>query len=351
MNGSLDDGNNAVAVLLRNPDQIIGQVGFVGLPTPALLDRLTIAAGPPLVITEHAGLYRRFQETGYCRPQFGYHGPERDSMPLDTLVIFVPKARQALTMQLALARALLKQGGRIVLVGGKREGIAGAARQLQQLAPQAYKVDSARHCQVWVADEVSAGASFDASDWLTWHEVALSGQAMAVAGMPGIFSDGRLDEGSARLLDSLDQHPPAGPVLDFACGAGVIGTWLQLRYPELGPVDAVDVQAQAVTCTRETYQRNGARGEVVASDGLPADLGRYQSIVTNPPFHSGVRTDTSMTERFLRQARSHLRPGGELRLVANRFLPYQSLLDNCVGPADVLFEDRRFSVYQSRVAG
>jgi len=129
----------------------------------------------------------------------------------------------------------------------------------------------------------------------------------------------------------------------------VVGSWLQVRFPELGPVDGVDVQAQAIVCASRTYQRNGAHGEIVASDGLPDHLGRYRTIVTNPPFHSGVRTDTSMTEQFLRDARRHLMPGGEMRLVANRFLPYQPLLEQCVGKCQVLFEDRRFAVYQARV--
>ena len=177
----------------------------------------------------------------------------------------------------------------------------------------------------------------------------MAGTRIEVAGMPGIFSDARLDEGTERLLESLAEQPVTGPVLDFACGAGVIGSWLQARFPELGPVDGVDVQAQAMVCARQTYQRNGASGALVASDGLPSHLGRYRTIVTNPPFHSGVRADTSMTEQFLRQARHHLEPGGEIRLVANRFLPYQPLLEQCIGKSSTLFEDRRFTVYRARV--
>lgn len=342
-------GSNAVAALERNAEWLCGRVGFIGLPGPDLPAGLDAAAGQPLVITEHVGLASALEAGGRCQVSFGYDLPAQYDGLLDTTVLFVPKARQALDMQLALARALLVDGGRLVLVGEKREGIAGAARQLQALAPDARKVDSARHCQVWVARPEPTGVAFDAEAWLQWHEVEAAGVRIQVAGMPGIFSDGRLDEGTERLLESLADQPVAGPVLDFACGAGVIGSWLQARFPDLGPVDAVDVQAQAILCAGRTYQRNSARGDIVASDGLPADLGRYRTIVTNPPFHSGVRTDTSMTEQFLREARRHLLPGGEMRLVANRFLPYQPLLERCVGKCQVLYEDRRFAVYQARV--
>ncbi|GGY63981.1 class I SAM-dependent methyltransferase [Marinobacter zhanjiangensis] len=342
-------GSNAVAALERNPELLAGRVGFIGLPGPDLPAGLDVDSGPPLVITEHAGLAGALEAAGHCRVSFGYGLPDQSRQSLDTVVLFVPKARQAVAMQLALAGALLAEDGRLVLVGEKREGIAGGARQLQALAENARKADSARHCQVWVARPEPGSRGFDPEEWLQWHDVDVAGVRIRVAGMPGIFSDGRLDEGTERLLESLADQPVSGPVLDFACGAGVIGSWLQERYPGLGPVDGVDVQAQAVMCARKTYECNGAGGEIFAADGVPAHLGRYGTIVTNPPFHSGVRTDTTMTERFLRDARRHLKPGGELRLVANRFLPYQPLLEQSVGNCRVLFEDRRFTIYQARV--
>jgi 16S rRNA (guanine1207-N2)-methyltransferase len=342
-------GSNAVAALERNPELLAGRVGYIGLPGPELPVRPDAGGGPPLVITEHAGLAAALEAAGGCQVSFGYELPDQRRQSLDTVVLFVPKARQSVAMQLALAGALLAGGGRLVLVGEKREGVAGAARQLQSMATDARKVDSARHCQVWVARPEQSSSGFDPMAWLQWHDVDVAGTRVRVAGMPGIFSDGRLDEGTGRLLESLAEQPVTGPVLDFACGAGVVGSWLQARFPGLGPVDGVDVQAQAVICARKTYECNGARGDILAADGLPAHPGRYGTIVTNPPFHSGVRTDTSMTERFLRDARRHLEPGGELRLVANRFLPYQPLLEQCVGDCRVVFEDRRFAVYQARV--
>lgn len=342
--------SNALAALARNPALLTGRIGLLGLPVPELPAGLDAGAGPALVISEHVGLVTALEQRGGCRVQFGYDLPPSSCLPLDTLVVFVPKARDAMTMQLQLAGSLLAEGGRVVLVGEKREGIAGAARRLQALDPAARKVDSARHCQVWVARPPRANEPFDPTHWLRWHEVEAAGTRVRVAGLPGIFSDGRLDEGTACLLQTLAEAPVAGPVLDLACGAGVIGAWLQARSADIGPVDGVDVQAQAVFCARHTYTHNQASGDIIASDGVPDTLGRYRTIVTNPPFHSGVRTDTSMTERFLLQARHHLLPGGELRLVANRFLPYQPLLERHVGACRTLHEDSRFVVYQAKVA-
>ncbi len=340
-----DHGHNALAALARNTELFAGRVGLLGLPL-AELPEVPLGQSP-LVVTEHAGIAARLEQSGGVAVRFGYQLAESDLSSVDTLAVFVPKAREALAMHLELARSLLSPHGQLVLVGEKREGIAGAARQLQTLAPDARKVDSARHCQVWQARLPEVETAFEPESWLKWHQIDRAGTRLQVAGMPGIFSDGRLDEGTARLLDSLAERPVKGSVLDFACGAGVIGAWLHSRWADIGAVDGVDVQAQAVFCARNTYQRNGVGGQILASDGLPEGLGRYQTIVTNPPFHSGVHTDTSMTEIFLKQARDHLEPGGELRLVANRFLPYRELIETHLGPCEVLSEDSRFTVYQA----
>lgn len=54
-----------------------------------------------------------------------------------------------------------------------------------------------------------------------------------------------------------------------------------------------------------------------------------------------------MTEHFLAQVSEHLQPGGELRLVANSFLPYETLMARHVGPVERLAGDRRFTVYRA----
>lgn len=338
--------SNSHEALLRNRHLARGRLALIGVSDPALLMQLeTGGAEPPLAITEHAGVFQRLREQGGCEARFGYGATPAGWA--DTVVIFAPKARAALSLQLALAVSLLAPGGAIVLVGEKKEGIAGAVGQLRAMAPETVKVDSARHCQVWHG-EPAGGGTFDESQWLSWHRVELAGITLEVAGLPGIFSAGRLDTGTAHLLESLERQPVSGPVLDFACGAGVIGAWMQARDPALGPVDGVDVQYQAVRCARETYDRAGAAGTIHALDGLDDSLGRYRTIVTNPPFHTGVRTDTAVTGRFLQAARNHLLPGGELRLVANRFLPYRSLLEAQFESCTLVNEDSRFCVYQAR---
>lgn len=249
-------------------------------------------------------------------------------------------------MRLELATARLRAGGEILVVGGKREGIASAGKQLAALCGNSVgKLDSARHCQLWSGVVDEPGRTFDLTRWFEAYEAVVGGERLVVEALPGVFSAGRLDEGTRLLLESFEVSP-VGPVLDFACGAGIIGAWLTQRFG--CTVEMADVQAQAVASSRRTLAANNLTGTVIAADGLAAIQGRYRTIVTNPPFHSGVKIDMGVTERLLRNAAAHLLPGGELRLVANAFLPYPALIEASFGTCEVLAETGRFRVYRAR---
>jgi 16S rRNA (guanine1207-N2)-methyltransferase len=339
---------NTHDVLLRNRDLLDGRIALLGVSDPALLSQ---CPGSGLAMSEHAGVYGQLADHAGWQACFGYDCPPEEAAGFDTVVIFLPKARAELDLRLAMARYLGREGATLVLIGGKKEGVAGAAKQFQAVVKNAGKFDSARHCQVWRGSNQHL-AGFKLAEWRQWQTLSCAGLDWPVAGLPGVFSQDGLDEGTGLLLDTLAEEPlRADRVLDFACGAGVIGSWLQTlrtsRQQPVGQVDGVDVQAQAVDCARATYEKNGVVGEIYASDGLASVDGRWQAVVSNPPFHSGVKTDTSMTEQFLAQVARHLEPGGELRLVANSFLPYEALMARYLGPVEKLVQNRRFTVYRA----
>jgi 16S rRNA (guanine1207-N2)-methyltransferase len=356
---------NSHEVLLRNRSYLTGKVALLGVTAPGLLTELATLGSTGLAMTEHAGYAQALEQADSWPVAFGYDASALTAAAFDSVVVFLPKARAELDVRLSLARWLVRPGGRLLVLGEKKEGIAGAVKQLREALPQVHKIDSARHCQVWCADDVTPLAHFAIADWLDWNQVSVAGRELEVAGLPGVFSRGELDSGTSLLLTTLASTPlttlsvraaPGIPptragkalrVLDFACGAGVIGAWLQVDENTDLSVDAVDVQSQALLSARATYDRVGARGEIIASDGIAGLDGRWQAVVSNPPFHSGVRTDMTMTERFVRDLASHLEHGGELRLVANNFLPYEALIRRCIGPVERLAENNKFTVYRA----
>ena len=177
------------------------------------------------------------------------------------------------------------------------------------------------------------------------YELTLSDGPLQVLSLPGVFSHGRLDVGSALLLENLDGLP-SGHILDFGCGAGVLGAALKRRYPD-SQITLLDVDAFAVESSRLTLAANGLQANVINGDGIDAAPKGLNAILSNPPFHQGVHTHYQATEHLLRQASRHLASKGELRLVANSFLKYPPLIEQHLGPCQTLADAKGFRIYRA----
>jgi 16S rRNA (guanine1207-N2)-methyltransferase len=74
----------------------------------------------------------------------------------------------------------------------------------------------------------------------------------------------------------------------------------------------------------------------------------YDVIVTNPPFHTGSREDRpDIGRRFITVAAEALNPGGRLLLVANRHLPYESVLNASFGTVRLLAQEHGFKIIEA----
>ncbi|MBF8779482.1 class I SAM-dependent methyltransferase [Pseudomonas fulva] len=323
-------------VLLRQDELFQGQMLLAGLPADDLLGQLSDAHGWTWHAGDLAALDQRF--AGRI-----HHGVEAPLTAFDAAVLFLPKSRDLAAYLLeALASRL---GGRpLYLVGEKRGGIEGAAKQLQAFG-RPRKLDSARHCQLWqvVVDQVPVARPLESL--AERFELALEDGPLQIISLPGVFSHGRLDKGTALLLEHLDGLP-SGKVLDFGCGAGVLGATIKRRYPQ-SQVTLLDVDAFAVASSRLTLAANGLDGEVLSGDGIDAAPHDLDVILSNPPFHSGVHTHYAAAERLLEKSGEHLRKGGEIRLVANSFLRYQPLIEQALGQCQVRAEANGFRIYRA----
>ncbi len=260
-------------------------------------------------------------------------------------LLFHPKEKALADFLLFMARAQLAAGGALWLVGENNGGIRATAKRLQAAGIAVEKRDSARHCQLVLVTPKTTGAAFALEDWLDVLAIDIGAESLAVAALPGVFSAGRLDEGTALLLETF-VAPIAGRVLDMGCGAGVIGATLKKRNPALA-VDMVDNSALAVTASEWTLRESGLSARVHASDGFSAVTGTYNWIISNPPFHDGIATDYRFTEKFIADAKRFLKPGGRLRIVANAHLGYAPRIEQVFGNCRTVAETTRFRVYEA----
>lgn len=324
-------------VLLRQAELFQGSVLLAGLPADDLLGQLPQAHG----WTWHAGDQAMLEARFAGRNQ---HGVDVPDVAFDAAVLFLPKSRE-LAAYLLNALASRLAGRELYLVGEKRGGIEGAAKQLQAFG-KPRKLDSARHCQLWQVTVDNAPQAKPLESLAERFELELADGPLKIVSLPGVFSHGRLDRGTALLLEHLDGLP-VGHVLDFGCGAGVIGSIIKRRYPD-SQVTLLDVDAFAVASSRLTLAANGLQGEVISGDGIDAAPRDLQVILSNPPFHTGVHTNYQASENLLKKSAEHLRSGGELRLVANTFLRYQPFIQEALGNCRTLTEAGGFRIYQAK---
>ncbi|EAO9462568.1 16S rRNA (guanine(1207)-N(2))-methyltransferase RsmC [Salmonella enterica] len=262
-----------------------------------------------------------------------------DVADCDTLIYYWPKNKPEAQFQLMNILSLMPSGSDVFVVGENRSGVRSAEPMLADYAPL-NKVDSARRCGLYHG-RLEKQPQFSLESW--WAEYNIDG--LTIKTLPGVFSRDGLDVGSQLLLSTLTPHTK-GKVLDVGCGAGVLSAALASHSPKVR-LTLCDVSAPAVESSRATLAANGLEGEVFASNVFSEVKGRFDMIISNPPFHDGMQTSLDAAQTLIRGAVRHLNSGGELRIVANAFLPYPKILDETFGFHEVIAQTGRFKVYRT----
>jgi 16S rRNA (guanine1207-N2)-methyltransferase len=256
-------------------------------------------------------------------------GHRRLDAPLGSypLVLMLPgKSRDETLAGFALARDHLAPGGRLLVA---LPNTAGAGRFEKELARACGTVESLQKHKC---------RAFHATDDGTWHEEIFAewrtlGLRQPIPSTkfltePGVFSSTKIDPGSALLAD----HLPSGwrgTVADLGAGWGYLSDAVLQRSPQVARIDLYEADARALACAQANLakyaQPFGYHWHDVAT-GVP---GGYDAVVMNPPFHTGQANDIELGRAFIAAAAGALRRGGRLWMVANRQLPYESVLDRC----------------------
>ena len=117
-------------------------------------------------------------------------------------------------------------------------------------------------------------------------QVVIDGASVTVQTAGGIFSPDHIDQGTAVLLNHLDEAPPGGNVLDIGCGWGPIALSLAKRSPK-ALIWAVDVNERSLVLTRANAQRLGIENiRVCKPEEVPTHL-TFDGIWSNPPIRVG----------------------------------------------------------------
>lgn len=259
----------------------------------------------------------------------------------DHIIVYLPKAKARLTYILDYAMNALSEEGEIWFVGENKGGIKSVPKRLKEQFKVVSKMASGKHSGIIaVQHPLDDVAPFNFDDYFIQQQSDLG---FTINALPGVFSQEKLDKGTELLLQYLPRKLK-GRILDFGCGAGVIGSYIAKNF-EFDEIEMIDDDVFAVLSTQKNIEDNKIPyTECYLSNGLGEVEDRYNWIVSNPPFHQGIKTEYSVTERFLAEAKEHLKLSGKLLIVANEFLSYEVILKEHFKTVTEVVREKGFKV-------
>jgi 16S rRNA (guanine1207-N2)-methyltransferase len=269
-------------------------------------------------------------------------------------LVFVLPPRQREEARALLARAVRQAtpGGIVIACQSNNEGARSGQSDLERLAGPLQSL-SKHKCRVYwtspLGDEIDR-ALLD--DWaaLDAPRPIADGRYLS---RPGLFAWDRIDAASALLA----QHLPstlAGRAADLGAGYGYLACELLSRCPGITAVDLYEAEQRALEPARINLDKtvHGIAREVAidviwhdVTRGLPR---RYDTIVSNPPFHQGRADQPELGQAFINTAANALTDAGVLWLVANRHLPYETLLGARFNATRKVVEKDGFKVIEAK---
>jgi 16S rRNA (guanine1207-N2)-methyltransferase len=252
------------------------------------------------------------------------------------VILYWPKSKELAFLYLRYLQSLPEQTPVFILsennAGGKSIG-----KKLTEFSQQISKVDIAKRCTLWRYSIRHKAPS-------PWRETkeTFNYDNSSYATYPGVFSHGKLDTGTNVLLKNI---VPArfGRVLDLACGSGVIGLHLKKIAPHL-EIELCDIHSMAIEASQHNAKISNLSVDIFTSDGFQNVQGRYQQIITNPPFHQGIDTDYSFASQLFIQAKKHLVKFGQLWIIANRQLPYEQWAEENSWRCELICQENGYKV-------
>lgn len=266
------------------------------------------------------------------------------------VLLLPPRQRDEARALFARAASLADGGGIVLACVPNAEGAKSAQADLAALLGAVEHV-SKHKCRVFWG---RSGTLRNETLLAAWR--ALDRPHTNAAGYvsrPGLFAWDRVDTASALLAAHLP-HDLQGRVADFGAGYGYLAAQIVARCAKVNALDLYEAEARALEPARlNLEQAMRAHGRELAiglhwHDVTSGVAERYDTVVSNPPFHQGRADLPGLGRAFIAAAAHALVPHGCLWLVANRHLPYEATLSAYFEQVRAVATQEGFKVIEAR---
>jgi len=248
-------------------------------------------------------------------------------------IVVVPRSKRQARAMVARAASLC---GTVVVDGARTDGVDGLFREIRSRVGEMPSITKT-HGRLFAF----AASAADFSDWA--HEAPEKGPHGFFC-QPGVFSEDGMDRGSMLLAAALPAKLGAR-VADLGAGWGYLAMQVLTR-DGVEQVHLVEAEADALDCARLNVTDDRAVFHWADARDFAADH-PFDTIVTNPPFHTSRKAEPSLGEAFIAAAARLLSPQGELWLVANRHLPYEAALREAFTNVEEAGGDPAFKIFRA----
>ncbi len=258
----------------------------------------------------------------------GYDCAVREDGSYDFALVCLPRAKAQARDLIARAVAC---AGAVIVDGQKTDGVESYLKDCRKRADIDGSMAKAHGKLFWFS-----GGSFD--DWRAPLRQKISDDFVTAA---GVFSADAIDPASLLLAQSLPAKLGRN-VADLGAGWGYLSAQV-LKHEEVETLYLIEGDRVALDCAQDSVKDDRAEFHW-------ADVRRWQArarmdtVVMNPPFHTGRSAEPSLGVDFIKAAAKMMAPSGQLWMVANRHLPYEATLDTLFAKTEEVAGDNRFKV-------
>lgn len=315
--------------------------GFV-LRAEADTDLPAPLRGLVLCVTGFKPAFDALNAAGFQTAQTLPAGPYRTGLCLMT------KHKADSLAAIAEAWDALEPGGWLVCCGDNDTGVASLMKAAQGAFGPMESL-SKYHARVFWTRKADGPSPAVLTEWRAGGAVRAVASTGFIAG-PGMHGWNKVDVGS-RLLAAQFPGSIRGRVADLGAGWGYLSAALLRSGAKVAGLDLYEADAAALAAAQVNVAP--LAGDTVlkyhwadVTAGLPR--GRFDVIITNPPFHTGKATDVTLGTQFITRAAEGLAPGGIMLMVANKHLPYEAVIDQHFKSRRTVAEADGFKVIEGK---
>ncbi len=184
---------------------------------------------------------------------------------------------------------------------------------------------------------------------VAWPEMSLD-----VTSHANVYSKEQIDIGGRFLAENLPELKQEQVIVDLGCGNGLIGLGALHQAKEKNldiKVKFLDESYMAIDSAmlnvKQQFESQYPSCEFIATDCLSGQAPESVDLVLcNPPFHQQNTITEHIALQMFTQAKSVLKNGGKIFVVANNHLHYSYHLKNIFGGFKVHKKNNKFTVYK-----